>query len=210
MKRTFLALALTLLAGNAFAAQGKLNVVTTTSDLASITREVGGDFVDVTSIARGYQDPHFVEPKPSFLLLLKNADLLEIVGLDLEIGWLRRSSIRAATRTSGPARPATRRLARSGDPRSPGRRGEPLDGRRPPARQSALLARSRTPCASQSRSKELEQLQPRKCRVLSEALNDFAANERCEQRWTTLLAPFKGAKIVTYHNPGRTSCAATG
>src|SRR5689334_19840224 len=88
MKRTILALALTLLAGHAFAAPGKLNVVTTTSDLASLTREVGGDFVDVTAIARGYQDPHFVEPKPSFLLLLKDADLLEVVGLELEIGWL--------------------------------------------------------------------------------------------------------------------------
>src|SRR6185503_6931062 len=88
MKKTFIALALTLLAGSAFAAPGKLNVVTTTSDLASITREVGGDLVDVTSIARGYQDPHFVEPKPSFLLLLKSADLLEVIGLDLEIGWL--------------------------------------------------------------------------------------------------------------------------
>ena len=88
MKRTILAIALTLFAGSALAAHGKLNVITTTSDLASITREVGGDRVDVTSVARGYQDPHFVEPKPSFLLLLRSADLLEVVGLDLEIGWL--------------------------------------------------------------------------------------------------------------------------
>src|ERR1051325_1423499 len=65
-----------------------LKVVTTIQDLASLTREVGGDRVDVQSIARGYQDPHFVEPKPSFLLLLRNADLLEVVGLELEIGWL--------------------------------------------------------------------------------------------------------------------------
>src|SRR4029079_716730 len=66
----------------------KLKVVTTIADLASITREVGGDRVDVTSIAKGYHDPHFVQPKPSFLLLLRNADLLEVVGLELEIGWL--------------------------------------------------------------------------------------------------------------------------
>src|ERR1051325_10541714 len=65
-----------------------LKVVTTIQDLASLTREVGGHRVDVQSIARGYQDPHFVEPKPSFLLLLRNADLLEVIGLDLEIGWL--------------------------------------------------------------------------------------------------------------------------
>src|SRR5881392_2030841 len=70
------------------ASAAPLKVVTTIQDLASLTREVGGDKVDAVSIARGYQDPHFVEPKPSFLMLLKNADLLEAVGLELEIGWL--------------------------------------------------------------------------------------------------------------------------
>src|SRR2546423_9344140 len=77
----------TVFGGSAFAA-ANLKVVTATEDLASLTREVGGDHVDVSSIGRGYQDPHFIEPKPSFLLLLKNAHLLEVVGLDLEIGWL--------------------------------------------------------------------------------------------------------------------------
>src|SRR5690349_7703238 len=66
----------------------KLKVITTLTDLASLTQEVGGDRVDVEPLARGYQDPHFVEPKPSFLLKLRNADLLILVGLDLEIGWL--------------------------------------------------------------------------------------------------------------------------
>src|SRR5213080_3298299 len=69
-------------------AQGKLNVVTTTEDLAAIAREVGGDHITVESIAKGYQDPHFVEAKPSFLLKLRQADLLIVVGLQLEIGWL--------------------------------------------------------------------------------------------------------------------------
>ena len=61
-------------------AAGKLNVVTTTEDLASLAREVGGDRIDVDSIAQGYQDPHFVEPKPSFILKLNKADLLIVVG----------------------------------------------------------------------------------------------------------------------------------
>ena len=69
-------------------AQGKLNVMTTTEDLASIAREVGGDRVAVESIAKGYQDPHFVEAKPSFILKLQKADLLIVVGRELEIGWL--------------------------------------------------------------------------------------------------------------------------
>src|SRR5436309_7557244 len=66
----------------------KLRVITTLTDLASLTQEVGGDKVDVEALAKGYQDPHFVEPKPSFLLKLRNADLLVLVGLELEIGWL--------------------------------------------------------------------------------------------------------------------------
>ena len=61
-------------------AQGKLNVVTSTEDLASIAREVGGDRINVEAIARGYQDPHFVEAKPSFILRMQRADLLIVVG----------------------------------------------------------------------------------------------------------------------------------
>src|SRR3989449_5302046 len=66
----------------------KLNIVTATTDMAALAQEVGGDRIDVESIARGYQDPHFVEAKPSFLLKLRQADLLIVVGLQLEIGWL--------------------------------------------------------------------------------------------------------------------------
>ena len=49
----------------------KLKVVTATTDLAALASEVGGDRIEVESIARGYQDPHFVEAKPSFLLTLR-------------------------------------------------------------------------------------------------------------------------------------------
>src|SRR5262249_26768414 len=66
----------------------KLNVITATTDLAALAQEVGGDKISVESIAKGYQDPHFVEAKPSFLLKLRQADLLIVVGLQLEIGWL--------------------------------------------------------------------------------------------------------------------------
>jgi zinc/manganese transport system substrate-binding protein len=69
-------------------AAGKIQIMTATTDLASLAQEVGGDKVEVESVARGYQDPHFVDAKPSFLLKLKRADLLIVVGLELEIGWL--------------------------------------------------------------------------------------------------------------------------
>src|SRR5436853_7620413 len=83
-----LVLAAFLASANLAHAQGKLNVVATTEDLASIAREIGGDHISIEAIARGYQDPHFVEAKPSFILKLQKADLLIVVGRDLEIGWL--------------------------------------------------------------------------------------------------------------------------
>src|SRR5437660_9898343 len=90
--RVVLVIVLSLLLGAVFSPNRveakKLNVVTSTTDMAALTQEVGGDKVNVESIAKGYQDPHFVEAKPSFLLKLRQADLLVTVGLQLEIGWL--------------------------------------------------------------------------------------------------------------------------
>src|SRR5919109_4404383 len=83
-----MAVAAAVLLGGATDAQAAVKVITTTEDLASIAREVGGDKIKVESLARGYQDPHFVEAKPSFILKLNKADLLIAVGRELEIGWL--------------------------------------------------------------------------------------------------------------------------
>ena len=78
----------TLLFIFAFAANaGTIKVVTTTIDLKSITEFIGGDKVSVSSIATGYQNPHFVDPKPSYIIGLTKADMFVTVGLDLEIGW---------------------------------------------------------------------------------------------------------------------------
>jgi ABC-type Zn uptake system ZnuABC Zn-binding protein ZnuA len=69
-------------------AQAQLKVVTSTTDLYDIARSVGGDRITATHIGEGYQDPHFIEAKPSFVLQLRNADVWAFVGLDLEIGWM--------------------------------------------------------------------------------------------------------------------------
>ena len=66
----------------------KVNVVTTTQDLAALTTEIGKDRVKVKSLTHGSQDVHFIEPKPSMILAAKRADMLVLVGADLEIGWL--------------------------------------------------------------------------------------------------------------------------
>ena len=65
-----------------------IRVVTSIETFADLARAVGGGNVSVESLARGYQDPHFVEAKPSLLVPLSKADLLVYAGLDLEIGWL--------------------------------------------------------------------------------------------------------------------------
>ncbi|HKH94089.1 MAG TPA: metal ABC transporter substrate-binding protein [Gemmatimonadaceae bacterium] len=68
--------------------QAQLKVVTSTTDLYDIAKAVGGQNITATHIGEGYQDPHFIEAKPSFVLQLRNADVWAFVGLDLEIGWM--------------------------------------------------------------------------------------------------------------------------
>jgi zinc/manganese transport system substrate-binding protein len=93
-----------LLVATPLRAQGKLNVIATTEDVASIAREVGGDRITVEAMAKGYQDPHFVEAKPSFILKLQKAELLIVVGSELEIGWLPPPSSKAETARSSRVR----------------------------------------------------------------------------------------------------------
>ncbi|HEX6049555.1 MAG TPA: metal ABC transporter substrate-binding protein [Gemmatimonadaceae bacterium] len=69
-------------------ALAQLTVVTSTTDLHDIAKQVGGDRIVATHIGEGYQDPHFIEAKPSFVLQLRKADVWAFVGLDLEIGWM--------------------------------------------------------------------------------------------------------------------------
>ncbi len=85
MKQLFslIGLSLTLVSAHA-----KLNVVATTPDLASIAKEVGGDKIELTTLARPSEDPHFVDAKPSFIVKLNKADALIHGGAELESGWL--------------------------------------------------------------------------------------------------------------------------
>jgi zinc/manganese transport system substrate-binding protein len=85
MRRLLLAVAAVVFGSPASA---QLNVVTSTTDLADIAAAVGGTHVRVRHVSEGYQDPHFAEAKPSFVLQLRDADVFAFVGLDLEIGWM--------------------------------------------------------------------------------------------------------------------------
>ncbi len=85
MKHTLILLSLLALATGA---QAKLNVVATLPDYAAIATAVGGDLIDITAMAKPTEDPHFVDARPSFVVKLKNADVLIEGGAELEIGWL--------------------------------------------------------------------------------------------------------------------------
>jgi ABC-type Zn uptake system ZnuABC Zn-binding protein ZnuA len=88
MRRIAMVLLTTLIAAAPQVARAQLKVVTSTTDLYDIAREVGGNKITASHIGEGYQDPHFIEAKPSFVLQLRNADVWAFVGLDLEIGWM--------------------------------------------------------------------------------------------------------------------------
>src|SRR5262245_53588783 len=79
---------LSIALGSAARAAAPLNVVATLTDLGKIAEAVGGDKVRVTTIASGVQDPHFVDPKPSYVLKLRDADVFLVNGLELEVGWV--------------------------------------------------------------------------------------------------------------------------
>jgi ABC-type Zn uptake system ZnuABC Zn-binding protein ZnuA len=202
MKKLILLLALNLAGAATLHAAPKLKVVTTIADLASITSEVGGDRVDVMSIARGYQDPHFVEPKPSYLISLRNADLLEVVGLDLEIGWLpplldqsRNSRIRPGAQgyldlsrgveiLDKPSGAVNRSM---GDIHAGGNPHYWLD----PANAVRIAMQI---------EKKLSELRPADAPYFQQRLNSFKIRmNEANRRWMSMLEPYRGAKIVTYH-----------
>ena len=72
---------------SSFVFADQIKIVTTTTDMKSIAEFIGGNKVSVTSIATGYQNPHFVDPKPSYIISLTKANLFVTIGLDLETGW---------------------------------------------------------------------------------------------------------------------------
>jgi zinc/manganese transport system substrate-binding protein len=183
-------------------AQSRLNVVTSTEDLASIAREVGGDRVNVTALARGYQDPHFVEPKPSFILAVSRADLYIAVGRELEIGWLPPLLTSSRNAKIQPGAPGyldaslnvrileipTGQITRAmGDVHPLGNPHywlEPGNGRR----------------IAQAVRDKLSELAPADKAYFIQRYNDFDTRlAAAEKRWDAALAPYKGSKLVTYH-----------
>ena len=201
MKRIFFLAAAILVAGNAVAAE-KLNVVTATEDAASISREVGGDRVEVTSIGRGYQDPHFIEPKPSFLLLLRKADLLEVIGLELEIGWLPPLLDQSRNNNIRPGQKGYLDLSQGVEilDRPSGTINRSMGDVHPLGNPHYWLDPANAVRMAIEVTNKLTELRPADGPYFAQRLNNFKVRMNdANKRWVAVMAPFRGAKIVTYH-----------
>lgn len=179
-----------------------VNVVATTEDLADLTRQVGGDRVKVEAMARGYQDPHFVEAKPSFILKLAKADLLVVVGRELEVGWLpplvqqsRNAKIQVgadgyldASLTARILEIPTGQITRAmGDVHPLGNPHywlDPGNGRR----------------VAKAVLDKLTRMAPADAAYFASRYADFDRRlAEAEKRWDATMAPHEGLKVVTYH-----------
>jgi zinc/manganese transport system substrate-binding protein len=203
LPRTLLACAIAALALAGGSAHAKVRIVTSLQDLASIADAVGGDRVTTMAIAKGYQDPHFVDAKPSFIVQLSRADLLIVAGLELEIGYLPPlvdQSRNAAIHAGSPGyldasigcdilqQPATQVTRAMGDVHpygNPHYWTDPENGR---AIARAIAAR-------------LSELDPPGKAVFEANLAAFESKlTEKEREWSAKMAPYAGAKIVTFHD----------
>jgi zinc/manganese transport system substrate-binding protein len=181
----------------------KLLVVTSTQDLEALTREIADDKVEIASIAKGYQDPHFVDAKPSYLLKLRRADLLIVVGLELEVGWLpplltnaRNSRILPGNLGYLDASTGCRILQKPtgtvdrslGDVHpfgNPHYWTDPENGR----------------VIAQHIAEKLEELDAANAKAYQDNLAKFEAKlTDKEKEWDAMAVSFKGTQVITYHN----------
>ena len=186
----------------AFVNARTIKVVTTTTDMKSITELIGGNKVSVSSIATGYQNPHFVDPKPSYIINLSNADMFVTVGLDLEIGWspqlLTSSRNTKIQKGSAGYVDASEGIGLLQVPTS-ANRGEgdihifgnphywldPLNGK--------VIARNI--------ANGLERVDPANKAIYESNLQTFFNNIDIKMRqWQAAMAPFRGSKLIAYHN----------
>lgn len=183
-------------------AAAKLRVVTSHADLAALTLAVGGDRVEVTNLTLPTQDPHFVDARPSLMLSLNRADLLVVVGLELEVGWLPTLLTGARNPEIMPGRPgyldtsgfvekkdvATGAVDRSMGDLHPD--GNPHFTRDPRAglRIAAGIAQ------------HLTRLDPEGASTYRRNYSVFEHElKEAMTRWSEALAPYRGTEVVGYH-----------
>src|SRR5205809_776313 len=183
-------------------AAGKLNVMTATTDLAALAEEIGGDKVQVESIARGYQDPHFVEAKPSFLLKLRRADLLIVVGLELEIGWLPpliTQSTNPKIQVGAPGYLDASRYAKILEiPTGQVTRAE--GDVHPLGNPHYWLDPENGLRIAKGIQNKLSEMRPSDAAYCAQRYDSFEQRlQQADEKWLAEMKPYAGRKIVTYH-----------
>jgi zinc/manganese transport system substrate-binding protein len=183
-------------------AAGKLQVMTATTDLAALAQEIGGDKVDVESVARGYQDPHYVEAKPSFLLKLRRADLLIVVGLELEIGWLPpliSQSTNPRIQVGAPGYFDASRYAKILEiPTGAVTRAE--GDVHPQGNPHYWLDPENGLRIAKGIADKFSEMRPSDAAYFAERYSAFEQKlKQADQQWQAQMKPYAGRKIVTYH-----------
>jgi len=202
MNKIFPILVLCALAILAPAAEAKLDVVATTLDFGSIATEIGGNRASVTTLAKPTEDPHFVDAKPSFIVKLNHADAVVEGGAELEIGWL--PALLDQSRNSKLALGAPGRIYCSQGislveiPATLDRsRGDIHAAGNPHYMTDPVNAK----IVAEHIADAFCQLDAKSCDTYRANLKKFAEElDKKTVEWEKLLAPFKGQRIVAYHN----------
>jgi len=180
----------------------KVNVITSTTDLASLAQEVGGDKIDVESIAKGYQDPHFVEAKPSFLLKLRHADLLIVVGLDLEIGWLPPLITQSGNPKIQPASSGYLDASQFAEilEKPQGAVSRAMGDVHPLGNPHYWLDPDNGRRIAKGISNKLAELDPADAAYFQQRFQDFEKRlTAAEQNWDNQMKRYRGRKVISYH-----------
>jgi zinc/manganese transport system substrate-binding protein len=204
MRRTILGVVLALAAMAPARAEAKLKVAASIETLADLTRQVGGDRVDVTSLSRGNMDPHFVQAKPSLVLGLNRADALVYVGLDLEIGWLPplvQQSRNGRIQQGQPGNiDASTAIDVADVPRMPADKMRAMGDIHPLGNPHYWIPPKNARAIGQLLARRLTALDPEGGGTYQANLAAFEAKLAAKEReWTTRAAPLKGIKVATHH-----------
>src|SRR4051812_16852960 len=183
-------------------AQAKLNIVATTPDLGALAREVGGDKVDVFTMAKPTEDPHFVDAKPSFVVKLNKADALIEGGAELEIGWLSPLIEQARNTKLSPGQPghisAAQGIKMLEVPTTLDRSKGDVHAAGNP---HYLTAPANAKLVAQTIARAFAALDPKSAELFRANADKF--NQRIDAKlveWKKTLKPFEGKRVVSYHN----------
>ncbi|QSQ27418.1 zinc ABC transporter substrate-binding protein [Pyxidicoccus parkwayensis] len=183
-------------------ARADLNVVTTVPDLAALTKAVGGEHVQVQSLALSSQDPHFVDAKPNLALALNRADLLIAVGLDLEIGWLptlQQGARNPKILVNNPGFLNASQFARILEIPQ-GKVDRSLGDVHPGGNPHYLYDPREALAVARGITDRLAQLDPKNAAAYKANLAKFTDElEKARAGWEQRLAGMKGAPVIAYH-----------